>query len=57
MVTFVKKYSPFTSSMALQMLASYKKLWLSGAVTPARRSDDPQAMFEIDSFFILGNFC
>ena len=36
LVTFVKKYSPFTASLAIQKSGFYKELWLSGAVTPAR---------------------
>ena len=56
-VTFVKKYFPFTASLVFQMVGFYKELWLSGAVTPARRSDDPRICFKITVPFILGNFC
>ena len=34
-----KTYSIYCS-LALQILGLYKELWLSGAVTPARRSND-----------------
>ena len=54
---FRKKYFPFTASLALQMLGFYKELWLSGAVSPARRSDDPWLCLKMTVPFILGKFC
>ena len=57
MVVFVKKYFPFISSVALQMLGLYMELWLFGAVTPARRSDDPRPRLRMTTLFSLGNFC
>ena len=39
------------------MLGLYKDLWLSGAVTLARRSDFPRLNLKMTTFFILGNFC
>ena len=38
------------------MLEFYKKLWLSGAVTPARGSDDLIVCLKMNILFILGNF-
>ena len=54
---FVKKYFPFISPVALQMLGLYMELWLFGAVTPARRSDDPRPRLRMTTLFSLGNFC
>ena len=39
------------------MLGLYMELWLSGAVTPARRSDDPRPHLRMTTLFRLGNFC
>ena len=54
---FCKKSYPFTTFLALLMLGLYKELWLSGAVTPARRSDDPRHYVKITALFILGSVC
>ena len=54
---FCKKSYPFTTFLALLMLGLYKELWLSGAVTPARRSDDPRVCLKMNNLFILSNFC
>ena len=56
LVTFVNKDFPLTAPLAFQMLGFYKKLWLSGAVTPARRSDDLKACMKMNSLFIPSNF-
>ena len=34
------KYFPFAASLAFQMVEFYTELWLSGAVTPARCSEE-----------------
>ena len=57
MVIFVKKYFPFAASLAFQMVGFHKELWLSGAVTPARRSDDPRPRLRMTTLFSLGHFC
>ena len=39
------------------MLGFYKELWLFGAVTPARRSDDPRLHLKMIALSSLDNFC
>ena len=57
LVNFVKKSFPLIASLVFQMMGFYKELWLSGAVTPARGSDDPRLCFKMTTLFIMGNFC
>ena len=39
------------------MLGFYKELWLFGAVTPARRSDDTRLHLKMIALSSLDNFC
>ena len=55
--TFFHQNFLCTASLALQMLGFYKELWLSGAVTLPRWSDDPRLYLKRTIILFLGNFC